>query len=192
MINFPESLPFLGLASNNCTYTTSHNRKKVLLQDFFCRPSFYNIFFYLVPTDGPRQVAFSMCINQNACDFGFQFVSFMYQCFIFSSSLLVTVKVYVCFLFAYTRRFAPLVWCCLCCSSSIFFISQQSFRSLLLTFRVSPYLRLLLLLIFSLILRKWYTKQKRKNNQNLLLVCVYQPSLRCVSNYASTVSVSML
>lgn len=190
MINFPESLPFLGLASNNCTYTTSHNRKKRSFARLFFIVPHLIIYFYLVPTDGSRQMAFSMCINHNACNFGFQFVSFMFQCFIFSSRYSESVCVFS--FFAYTRRFAPFVWCCLCCFSSIFFISQQSFRSLLLTFRVSPYLHFLLLLIFSLILRKWFTKIKRKNNQNLLLVRVYQPSLRCVSNYASAVSVSML
>lgn len=39
-------------------------------------------------------MAFSMCINHNACDFGFQFVSFMFQCFIFSSRYSESVCVF--------------------------------------------------------------------------------------------------
>lgn len=140
MINFPESLPFLGLASNNCTYTTSHNRKKDLLQIFFHRPSFNNNFcFIYFPLTYRTSSGFSRCASFRMHVILFFCFNLSPSCssvFIFSPSLLVTVKVYVCFfVFAYTRRFAPFVlFDVVCAVRSIFFISQQSFRSLLLTF----------------------------------------------------------
>lgn len=141
MINFPESLPFLGLASNNCTYTTSHNRKKDLLQIFFHRPSFNNnfCFIYFPLWRTVRQAGF-LDVHRSEC---------MWFCFFASiclllvpvisfSSLLYSLQwkcMCVCFVFAYTRRFAPFVlFDVVCAVRSIFFISQQSFRSLLLTF----------------------------------------------------------
>lgn len=113
MINFPESLPFLGLASNNCTYTTSHTRKKDLLQIFFRRPSFNNNFcFIYFPLTYHTSSGF-LDVHRSECMwfcFCFNLSPSCSSVFIFSPSLLVTVKVYVCFFcFAYTRRFAPFV-----------------------------------------------------------------------------------
>lgn len=98
MINFPESLPFLGLASNNCTYTTSHNRKKDLLQIFFHRPSFNNNFcFIYFPMTYHVKRVFSMCIVQNACDF------------VCSSICLLLVLV-----FSFSPLLYSLQWKCMC------------------------------------------------------------------------------
>lgn len=113
MINFPESLPFLGLASNNCTYTTSHTRKKDLLQIFFRRPSFNNNFCFIYFPLTYRTSSGFLDVHRSECMwfcFCFNLSPSCSSVFIFSPSLLVTVKVYVCFfVFAYTRRFAPFV-----------------------------------------------------------------------------------
>lgn len=197
MINFPESLPFLGLASNNCTYTTSHTRKKDLLQIFFRRPSFNNNFcFIYFPLTYHTSSGF-LDVHRSECMwfcFCFNLSPSCSSVFIFSPSLLVTVKVYVCFfLFCLYSPFCPFcfVWCCLCCSS-IFFISQQSFRSLLLTFLPisSSSSRL-----YSLWYLEWYTKRKRKKQSKLapsVCLCFSTFASLCVKLRASTVSVSML
>lgn len=161
MINFPESLPFLGLASNNCTYTTSHTRKKIFCKSFSVVPhliiiSVLFISHWRTTSSGFLDVHRSECMWFCFC---FNLSPSCSSVFIFSPSLLITVKVYVCFfLFCLYSPFCPFcfVWYCLCCSS-IFFISQQSFRSLLLTF-----LPISSSFIFSPILRMIHKTEKEK------------------------------
>lgn len=144
MINFPESLPFLGLASNNCTYTTSHNRKKDLLQIFFHRPSFNNNFCFIYFPLTYHVKRFSRCapFRMHVILFVLQFVSFLVPVFSFSPLLYSLQWKCMCVFVAYTRRFAPFVLFDVVCAvlrSSLFlskvfdlFTSDVSRRSLYL------------------------------------------------------------
>lgn len=163
------------MASNNCTYTTSHIRKKNFCKSFRQSSFNFNVFFLCVINYPLTNYAtwVSRCASTRMHVFLFAicllhvpvffFVSFSYQ--------LLTVKVYVCVLLI--LAVLPLfVWCWLLFVLVIFFISQLRFRSLLLWRIYSPSFFLLLLKI-SLILRMIYLKNVNKTN--LLLVYVHYP-----------------
>lgn len=121
------------------------------------------IFFYLylTPIDVPRQLGFSMCINQNACvsvcnlspscSSVTLFLLFLLVLLLFSTQYSESVCVCVFFILAVL----PLLFCfdVVCCLLVIFFISQLRFRSLL---RLPLSFSLLFLVKISLILRMMY------------------------------------
>lgn len=164
MINFPESLPFLGLASNNCTYTTSHTRKKDLLQIFFRRPSFNNNFcFIYFPLTYHTSSGF-LDVHRSECMwfcFCFNLSPSCSSVFIFSPSLLVTVKVYVCCLFLLILAVLPLLFCLLL--FVLFFdLLYFSAKFSIFTSDSSPYIFFFCSFIFSLILRMIHKTEKEK------------------------------
>lgn len=195
MINFPESLPFLGLASNNCTYTTSHNRKKDLLQIFFHRPSFNNNFVLFISHWRTTSSGF-LDVHRSECMWFCLFFNLspsLFQCFhflLFSTRYSESVCVFLLLILAVL----PLLFCLMLfvLFFDLLYFSAKFSIFLLLTFRVAPYI-FFFSFIFSLIHRMIHKTEKEKQSKLAPSVCAFlnlrfavcqTTRFHCVGEYA--------